>query len=49
MALFRWQGVRPNGETVPGEMNAQNVAADAVRLRRIRPLPGRIRAKGRGR
>ena len=49
MALFRWQGVGPNGETVQGEMDAPNAAAVAARLRRIRPLPDRIRAKGRGR
>ena len=49
MALFRWQGVGPNGETVQGEMDAPNAAAVAarLRLRRIRPLPDRIRVKGR--
>ena len=50
MAIFRWQGVGPNGETVRGEMDAPNasVVATRLRLRRIRPLPDRIRAKGRG-
>lgn len=50
MAIFRWQGVGPNGETVKGEMDAPNASAVAarLRLRRIRPLPARIRAKGRG-
>ncbi len=50
MAIFRWQGVGPNGETVKGEMDAPNASAVAarLRLRRIRPLPDRIRAKGRG-
>ena len=50
MAIFRWQGVGPNGETVRGEMDAPNASAVAarLRLRRIRPLPNRIRAKGRG-
>ncbi len=50
MAIFRWQGVGPNGETVKGEMDAPNasVVATRLRLRRIRPLPDRIRAKGRG-
>ena len=50
MAIFRWQGVGPSGETVRGEMDAPNASAVAarLRLRRIRPLPDRIRAKGRG-
>ena len=50
MAIFRWQGVGPNGETVRGEMDAPDASAVAarLRLRRIRPLPNRIRAKGRG-
>ncbi len=50
MAIFRWQGVGPNGETVKGEMDAPDVAAVTARLRvqRIRPLPDRIRTKGSG-
>ena len=50
MAIFRWQGVGPNRETVRGEMDAPDASAVAarLRLRRIRPLPNRIRAKGRG-
>ncbi len=50
MAIFRWQGVGPNGETIKGEMDAPNASAVAarLRLRRIRPFPDRIRIKGRG-
>ena len=50
MAIFRWQGVGPNGQTVKGEMDAPDASAVAARLRvqRIRPLPERIRAKGSG-
>ncbi len=50
MAIFRWQGVGPHGETVKGEMEAPDASAVAARLRvqRIRPLPTRIRAKGSG-
>ena len=50
MTIFRWQGVGPNGATVKGEMDAPDAAAVAARLRvrRIRPLPDRIRTKGSG-
>ena len=50
MAIFRWQGVGPNGETLKGEMDAPDASAVAARLRvqRIRPLPDRIRTKGSG-
>ena len=50
MAIFRWQGVGPNGETLKGEMDAPDASAVAARLRvqRIRPLPDRIRTKGGG-
>ena len=50
MAIFRWQGVGPNGETLKGEMDALDASAVAARLRvqRIRPLPDRIRTKGSG-
>lgn len=50
MAIFRWQGVGPNGETVKGEMDAPDASAVAarLRLRRIRPFPDRIRVKGKG-
>jgi len=50
MAIFRWQGVGPRGETVQGEMEATTREAVMMRLRsqRIRPLPDRIREKGTG-
>ena len=50
MAIFRWQGVGPNGETLKGEMDAPDASAVAarLRLRRIRPLPDRIRTKRSG-
>ncbi len=50
MAIFRWQGVGPNGETLKGEMDALDASAVAARLRvqRIRPLPDRIRTKRSG-
>ncbi len=50
MAIFRWQGVGPNGETLKGEMDAPDASAVAARLRvqRIRPLPDRIRTKRSG-
>lgn len=50
MAMFRWQGIGPRGETLQGEMEAATPAAVIARLRaqRIRPLPHRIREKGRG-
>lgn len=50
MTMFRWQGIGPRGETLQGEMEAATPAAVIARLRaqRIRPLPHRIREKGRG-
>lgn len=50
MATFRWQGISPHGETLRGEMEAPTREAVIARLRtqRIRPLTGRIHAKGRG-
>ncbi|HXG18334.1 MAG TPA: type II secretion system F family protein [Methylomirabilota bacterium] len=50
MAIFRWQGVGPRGETVQGEMEASSAEAVMARLRtqRIRPLPDRIQEKGKG-
>ncbi len=50
MAMFRWQGIGPSGETLQGEMEATTPAAVITRLRtqRIRPLPNRIQQKGKG-
>ncbi len=50
MAMFRWQGIGPRGETVQGEMEAPSVEAVIARLRtqRIRPVAGRIQEKGTG-
>jgi len=50
MAVFRWQGIGPRGETIQGEMEAATREAVMRRLRsqRIRPLPDRIREKGKG-
>ncbi len=48
MAIFRWQGVSPQGESVKGEMEAASPAIVMSRLRaqRIRPLQKKIREKG---
>ncbi len=50
MATFHWQGVSPRGETIQGEMQAASREAVISRLRsqRIRPVPERIREKGKG-
>jgi len=50
MAVFRWQGINPRGETIQGEMEATTRDAVIMRLQRqrIRPLPNRIREKGKG-
>ena len=50
MAMFRWQGIGPSGETLQGEMEAATPTAVLTRLRaqRIRPLPNRIQQKGKG-
>jgi type IV pilus assembly protein PilC len=49
MAIFMWQGVGPRGETMQGEMEAENRDAVISRLRsqRIRPKTNKVRAKGR--
>lgn len=49
MATFMWQGVGPRGETLQGEMEAENRDAVISRLRsqRIRPKANKVRAKGR--
>jgi type IV pilus assembly protein PilC len=50
MAVFRWQGVSPSGETLNGEMEASTRDAVLARLRaqRIQPIPEKIREKGKG-
>ena len=50
MAIYRWQGVSPRGETINGEMEAATRDAVLARLRaqRIQPIPAKIRERGRG-
>jgi len=50
MAVFKWKGVSPKGETVKGEMEAGSREAVIIRLRtqRIQPVPGQIKEKGKG-
>ncbi len=50
MAMFRWQGIGPRGETLQGEMEAPSAEAVVARLRtqRIRPRIDRIQEKGKG-
>jgi type IV pilus assembly protein PilC len=50
MAVFKWQGVSPKGETLKGVMEATSREAVIIRLRsqRIQPNPGRIKQKGKG-
>lgn len=50
MAIFRWQGVSPRGETIGGEMEAPTRDAVLARLRsqRIQPLPNKIKERGKG-
>lgn len=50
MAVFRWQGVSPRGETIGGEMEAPTRDAVLARLRsqRIQPLPDKIKERGKG-
>ncbi len=50
MAVYRWQGVSPRGETLQGEMEAATRDAVLIRLRaqRIRPIPEKIKQKGKG-
>jgi type IV pilus assembly protein PilC len=50
MAVFKWQGVSPKGETIKGEMEAASREAVIIRLRtqRIQPVPGQIKEKGKG-
>jgi len=50
MAVYRWQGVSPKGETLKGEMEATSREAVMIRLRtqRIQPLPAQIKEKNKG-
>ena len=50
MAIYRWQGVTPRGETISGEMEAATRDAVLARLRsqRIQPIPTKIRERGKG-
>jgi type IV pilus assembly protein PilC len=50
MAVFRWQGVSPRGDTIGGEMEATTRDAVVARLRaqRIQPIPAKIRERGKG-
>ncbi len=50
MAIYRWQGVSPRGETITGEMEAATRDAVLARLRaqRIQPIPAKIRERGKG-
>jgi len=50
MAVYRWQGVSPRGETMKGEMEATSREAVMIRLRtqRIQPIPAQIKEKGKG-
>jgi len=50
MALYRWQGISPRGETLSGEMEAPTRDAVLARLRgqRIQPIPDKIRERGKG-
>ena len=50
MAMYRWVGVSPRGETMRGEMEATTRQAVITRLRaqRIQPITEKIKEKGRG-
>ena len=50
MAVFRWQGVSPRGETLSGEMEAPTRDAVLARLKaqRIQPIPTKIKERGKG-
>ena len=50
MAVYKWQGTSPKGETLRGEMEATSREAVIIRLRsqRIQPQPARIKQKGKG-
>jgi type IV pilus assembly protein PilC len=50
MAVFLWEGKTAQGRVLKGEIEASNLEAvfAILRDRRIRPIPNRIREKGRG-
>ena len=50
MAVFLWEGKTAQGRVLKGEIEAPNLEAvfAILRDRRIRPIPNRIREKGRG-
>jgi len=50
MAVYKWVGVSPRGETMRGEMEATSKQAVITRLRtqRIQPVPEKIKQRGRG-
>jgi type IV pilus assembly protein PilC len=50
MATFLWEGKTAQGRVMKGELEAPNPEAvfAALRERRIRPIPSRIREKGKG-
>jgi len=50
MAVYKWQGVSPRGDTLKGEMEATSREAVIIRLRtqRIQPQPAKIKEKGKG-
>jgi len=50
MAVFRWQGISPRGDTINGEMEAATRDAVLARLRaqRIQPIPTKIKERGKG-
>ena len=50
MPVFLWEGKTAQGRVLKGEIEAPNLEAvfAILRDRRIRPIPNRIREKGRG-
>ena len=50
MAIFLWEGKTAQGKVMKGELEAPNPEAvfAVLRERRIRPIPSRIREKGKG-
>ncbi|MGE5816412.1 MAG: type II secretion system F family protein [Deltaproteobacteria bacterium] len=50
MAIFIWEGKTAQGRVMKGELEAPNPEAvfTVLRERRIRPIPSRIREKGKG-
>lgn len=50
MAVYKWAGVSPKGETLKGEMEATSREAVIIRLRtqRLQPIPAQIKEKGKG-